>query len=83
MDRIKREDNLGPGQEHDIIWLLWQRNAVLTRQLKEWEIALEDVKADYGTVTHGLKVKVTRSFGCVRFQRCQFSQNYLQVFAHQ
>ena len=58
MEEIKKDVALGPGQEQDIIWLLWQRNASLTRQLKEWEIALEEVKVDHTEVRHGLKVKV-------------------------
>ena len=56
MEQIQKEDNLAPGQEPEIIWLLWQRKDELNRKLKEWELDLTDLNVDYNSITEGLKV---------------------------
>ena len=56
LEQIKKEDNLGPGQEQEIIWLLWQRKHELAQQLKDWELGLDEIKVDPGNIRESLKV---------------------------
>ncbi len=56
MDQIKKEDNLGAGQEQEIIWLLWQRKDELTNRLSEWEVGLSELKVNHGNIKEGLQV---------------------------
>ncbi len=79
MEQIQKEDNLAPGQESEIIWLLWQRKDELNRKLKEWELDLSDLSVDYNSITEGLKVR-----SCVRLFEppASISVDWLLILMH-
>ena len=60
MEEIKRELNLGQGQEPEIIWLLWQQNEEFSKNVKELEMGLDVLRVDYGSITKGLQVNQNR-----------------------
>ncbi len=50
------EESLQPNQLNDIIWLLWHQRKELAKQLKEWEICLQDLGIDHKNIKSNLKV---------------------------
>lgn len=56
LDEMMGEESLQPNQLNDIIWLLWHQRKELAKQLKEWEICLQDLGIDHKNIKSNLKV---------------------------
>ena len=65
MEQMKRDENLGQGQESDIILLLWQQREESFKQLKDLEFAVTESNIQPSNAKDCLKVIITLKNGLV------------------